>query len=292
MQAFFTDLQFRLEWLLLRTGFALAHLFPPDAVIRLSGAIWYLIAPRLKRHQRAEQHLARAMPELSAEQRQDILRKMWRHLGMTFAEAVELDRLSLEPGRMRISEETRALTKRISEEPAVLASLHMGNWEAATWAAKLCGVRCAGVYQQVRNPYVERMLIAFRSPFYPGGLHSKGTDAVRQLIRALQKGTSVAMMADLRELRGISVPFFGREAPSTPFPATLARSHGVPLLAARVLRLAPGRFDVEIVEIPVPKTDSRTDDIREATAALQRQFELWIRAHPEQWMWAHRRFER
>ncbi len=176
--------------------------------------------------------------------------------------------------------------------PGVFASLHMRNWEVASWAGQICDVRFAGVYQQVRNPYIERLLLSNRLPFYPGGLHAKGAKAVRKLIGALDNGISVCMMADLRDLRGVSVPFFGREAPSTPFPATLARSHDKPLLAARVLRRAPGRFEIEVVEIAVPRTANRTDDIRQATAALHRQFEAWIRADPEQWMWAHRRFER
>ncbi len=292
MRSIFTDIQFRIEWLLLRTGFALAHLLPTDIVIRLSGFFWGTLAPLLKRHGRAEQHLANAIPELSPERRGQIIRGMWRNLGMTFAEAVELDRLALQPERVQFTPEARRIVETCREQPGVFASLHMGNWEAASWAAQICGVRFAGVYQQVRNPYVERLLLSNRLPFYPGGLYAKGADAVRKLIAALNSGISVCMMADLRELRGISVPFFGREAPSTPFPATLARSHGKPLYAARVLRRAPGRFEVEVVEIAVPHTADRNDDIRQATAALHRQFEAWIRADPEQWMWAHRRFER
>jgi KDO2-lipid IV(A) lauroyltransferase len=64
------------------------------------------------------------------------------------------------------------------------------------------------------------------------------------------------------------------------------------LIAGRVNRTGPGRFYVEATEIPVPHTDSRRADIEAATAALQAQFEVWIREIPEQWMWAHRRFER
>jgi KDO2-lipid IV(A) lauroyltransferase len=292
MQAFLTDLQFRIEWLVLRLVFGLMHLLPLDTAIRLSGAVWHAVAPHLRRHERALRHIEEAMPELPAAERERIITAMWRHLGMTFAESVLLDKLAREPDRIVLDPASRTMVEARIGQPLVFASLHTGNWEVASWAMLLCGVRFAGVYQQLRNPYVERYLLSMRAPFYPRGLVSKGKEAVRYLVRAMEDNEGAAMMADLRELRGVSVPVFGRMAPSTPFPATLVRSHHGSLLAGRVIRTGPGRFYVEGTEIPVPHTDNRRHDIEAATAALNARFEVWIREIPEQWMWAHRRFER
>ncbi|MDX2264497.1 MAG: hypothetical protein NW215_05965 [Hyphomicrobiales bacterium] len=42
-------------------------------------------------------------------------------------------------------------------------------------------------------------------------------------------------------------------------------------------------------ELKVPWTDDPDADIR-AAAAMQAQFEAWIREAPEQWMWSNRRW--
>jgi KDO2-lipid IV(A) lauroyltransferase len=292
MQGFLTDLQFRIEWLVLRLVFGLMRLLPVDTAIHLSGTVWHFIAPRTRRHERALRHIEMAMPELPEAKRERIITEMWRHLGMTFAESVLLDKIARDPDRIVIDPASRATLESRLGSPMVMASLHTGNWEVASLGMLLCGARFAGVYQAVRNPYVEKYLLAMRLPFYPLGLVPKGKEAVRRLIRAMENNCGAAMMADLRELRGVSVPFFGRMAPSTPFPATLIRSHGGVLLAGRVIRTGPGRFLMEGTEISVPHTADRRGDIEAATAALHAQFEAWIREIPEQWMWAHRRFER
>ena len=55
------------------------------------GALWRLIAPRLRRHARALAHLELAYPEKSAAEREHIAREMWGHLGRTFAEFFHLE---------------------------------------------------------------------------------------------------------------------------------------------------------------------------------------------------------
>jgi lauroyl/myristoyl acyltransferase len=40
----------------------------------------------------------------------------------------------------------------------------------------------------------------------------------------------------------------------------------------------------------VPRTDDHAADAVAGTAALQAQFEAFIRQAPEQWMWAHRKW--
>ena len=50
------------------------------------------------------------------------------------------------------------------------------------------------------------------------------------------------------------------------------------------------RFRISFQEIKIPRTDDADADIRWVTAAVQRQFEEWIRETPGQYMWTNRRF--
>jgi Kdo2-lipid IVA lauroyltransferase/acyltransferase len=42
--------------------------------------------------------------------------------------------------------------------------------------------------------------------------------------------------------------------------------------------------------VEIPHTDDHAADAIAGTAALQAQFEAFIRQAPEQWMWAHRKW--
>jgi Kdo2-lipid IVA lauroyltransferase/acyltransferase len=270
----------------------LARAMPLDLASTVSGRLWRAIAPWLRRHKRAQANLQVSMPSLSADQQEAILAEMWEVLGRTVAEAFHLDDIAADADRVRVelSPEVKAIFS--CGTGCVLASMHSGNWELAALAAARSGLQVAGVYQKIKNPLVDRAVTGMRAHFYPLGLFSKGHDTVMKLMRIVRGGGSLAVMADLREHKGIDAPFFGRPAPSTPFPALMARAIGVPLVAGRVLRTDGARFVVTAEIVPVPRTHDRDADVRQATEALQAVFERWIREAPGQWMWGHRRWAR
>lgn len=268
---------------------AIVRALPVETASNLSGAAWRAIAPRLSRHRRACAHLAAAFPDKTDAERDAIARDMWETLGRTFAEAFHLDeivadgRISYEPDQIFDALRTRACGE-------ILVSLHFGNWELAAAGGPHAGLKIAGVYQAIKNPYVDAYVNRLRESLYPGGLYAKAPDTATALMRHAKRGGAVALLADLRDRNGASVDFFGRPAPSTLFPALLARSLGLPLLAARVMRLPGVRFRIEVVELDIPRDGERRDDVVAATQIIQRQFESWVRENPSQWMWAHRRW--
>ena len=277
------------EYFAFRLTAAMARALPLEVASHLSGLGWRVVAPRLKRHRRALDALAFAFPEKSAAERQHIAVAMWDNLGRTFAEffhikrIVDDRRIALEP-----LERFAAIAAR---GPFIICTLHMGNWEIGSQAGLRFGLPLAGVYQKLTNPLVDEWTRQIRAPLYPGGLFDKSPATARALIKMARSGGYPAFVADLREGRGVEVPFFGRPAKSNPFPALIARTTGLPLYAARVMRLPNAHFSVRIEPVEVPRTDDRDADVETATAALQARFEEFIREAPEQWMWAHRRWD-
>ncbi len=281
------DFKYRLEYGVVRAVAGLMSLLPLETASDLSGWIWRKIAPRLKRHQRALAHLAAAFPEMSAAERERLACDMWEGLGRTFAESFYLDEIAASD-RVEISglEGLRAFEGR----GMVICAAHQGNWEVATMGLMRFGKEPAGLYQRVKNTLVDAYLRDLRAPYYPAGLLAKAPETAMKLMRLLKRGGCLAMLADLRDHTGVKVPFFGKEAPSTPFPAMMARNLGIPLFAGRIVR-EPGvrfRLYVELVETPV--TQDKDADILAATANLQAAFERSIREFPAQWMWAHQRW--
>ena len=58
-----------------------------------------------------------------------------------------------------------------------------------------------------------------------------------------------------------------------------------------VIRSAGVRFTVKVAPVELPITADRDADVLAATANVQAQFEAFLRQAPEQWMWAHRRWD-
>jgi KDO2-lipid IV(A) lauroyltransferase len=183
---------------------------------------------------------------------------------------------------------------------AVGVSLHMGNWELAAWPMTQYGNNPAAVYRSVNNPYVDRYLRSLRRDLYPGGLLGKGRingskeegqRTARLITDYVRKGGRLGMVCDLYDRTGIPVPFFGKPAPSVPIAGMIARRVGARIWLSRCLRQGKtSRFSIELKELKVPRSANPGDDVKWVTAAMQRQFEAWIREAPEQWMWSNRRW--
>ncbi|HWB44510.1 MAG TPA: lipid A biosynthesis acyltransferase [Hyphomicrobiaceae bacterium] len=294
------DLRYRLEYALLRAIAALVRAAPIDVSATVSGKIWRLVAPFDRRHKRALENLAIAYPHKTLKQREAIARAMWENLGRNMAETMQIDRIIADPNRIEIVNAALFARYRDKMGAAVGVSLHMGNWELAIWPFTLAGNNPAAVYRTVKNPYVDRYLRDMRRQLYPGGLLGKGRvdgsveegqRTARQITDFVRQGGRLGLVCDLHDRTGIEVPFFGRPAKSVAIPAMIARRVGARIWMARCLRVGnESRFRIEVKELKVPRTANPADDVRWVTAAMQRQFEAWIREAPEQWMWSNRRW--
>ncbi len=291
------DLRYRFEYLLLRLLIGLVRLAPLDMSAAMSARMWRLIAPHNRRHKRALANLAIAFPEKTEAEREAIARAMWGNLGRVMAETMQIDRILKDPQRLEIVNEPMFNRYRDKMGPAIGVSLHMGNWELAIWPMTFSGKNPAAIFRSVKNPYVDDYLRAARKDLYPGGLLGKGHDfeesaaTARVITDYVRRGGRLGIICDLHDNRGIAVPFFGKPAKSVAIPAIIARRQGVRLWMARCLRVGKeSRFRIEIQELKVPRTANQADDVRAVTAAMQQQFEAWIREAPEQWMWGNRRW--
>jgi Kdo2-lipid IVA lauroyltransferase/acyltransferase len=284
------DLRLRLEFVAVWLAVVAARAIPLQMASWISGKLWRLIAPHLRRQARALANLDRAFPERSAGERKAIAAAMWENLGRTFAESfyikalTQSDRIVFEPAE-GFDEAARGA------KPFIVCGLHLGNWEILAHGGQRLGVSLIGVYQRLSNPHVDALMRSQREPLYKAGLTPKTPMAARALLRAIKDGACPCFLADLRDDNGTFVPFFGRPARSTVFPALLARTTGVPLYAGAAFRLPGARFSIRIAPISVPQTNSAAGDAVVATQRLQRQYEAFIREAPEQWMWAHRKWD-
>lgn len=169
------DLQFRLEYALLRLIVGIVRIVPLDVATHLSAWSWRRLAPLInpKRHKRALDNLRIAFPEKSEAERTAIALAHWENLGRVMAETMRIDQVIADPTRLVIR--NPKVFERYSSKlgPIVGASLHMGNWELAIWPLTIAGADPACVYRSVNNPYIDRYLRYQRRNLYPGGIDRK-----------------------------------------------------------------------------------------------------------------------
>ncbi len=286
---FLRKIKYRIEYAVFLLIELIFRAMPLEIASGFSGRGWRLIAPLTSRHGRAIAHLRRAFPDKSEAECDRIARDMWETLGRTFGEFFHLAEIYASD-RIDASALLAGGGAFDGSAPAVVCAAHQGNWEIASMGPVRLGARPTGIYQRMSNPLVDRRVLKLRLPYYPGGLLEKSPIAGAQALRQVRRGGSLALLADLRDAFGVQAPFFGRPAPSTPFPARVARLLDVPLIAFFIVRQPGVRFRVAFEIIDMPRTKNIDDDVRVATERLQAALERSIRERPEQWMWAHRRW--
>ena len=124
------------------------------------------------------------------------------------------------------------------------------------------------------------------------GLHSAPTTlaGVRQIVKALKKGQSVALLPDQVPPwgQGVWVPFFGREAYTMTLSARLALQTGATVLMVWGERLPWGRgFKVHVQ----PLHASLPLDTAQAAGAINLAMENLIRQCPQQYLWGYARYK-
>jgi len=115
---------------------------------------------------------------------------------------------------------------------------------------------------------------------------------LRRIMRALNANQAVAVLIDQHILTAdaVKVEFLGRAAATTSAVAVLAIRTGAAVIPAFSLPLNDGRYRL-IYERPlaVPAADN-PDAVRDLTQRCTKVLEKYVRAHPERWLWMHRRW--
>jgi len=296
------DLQFRLEYVLLRAIVGAVRLLPLETAANVSAKMWRMLAPRInpKRHKRALANLAIAFPEKSDEERLAICMAHWENLGRVMAETMQIDRLIEDESRIRIVSDRLFGRYKDKLGPAIGVSLHMGNWELSIWPFVEARANPAAVYRSVNNPYIDQYLRWQRRNLYPGGLFGRGKvegehgdnqKTARILTDFVRRGGRLGLVCDLYDRTGLPVPFFGKDAKTQAIGAMIARRVGSRVWMSCCKRVGTSsKFEIEIKELRVPRTKNISEDVRWIVVEMQKQFEAWVRESPEQWMWSNRRW--
>ena len=261
-----------------------SHLLAYEDRIKWARSVgWGLIrlVPRFR--QRVEANLSLIFPEMDAEARALMFEDCARNIGQSLMEHMHMAEFAERIGHLDIS--GPGIGAIDPERGAVLVSGHFGQWEGVRIAWRhVTGIDCGFFFRPNNNGFYDRhwqdYLKQAGQPIIP-----KGGDGRQIMDAQIKARRPVLMVIDQAIASADYVEFIGHPARTPLTAAEIALAHDMPLIPAYAIRRDDLiNYDV-IFEDPIPPSDPVT-----MTAALNASLGARVRAHPEQYLWTHRRW--
>jgi KDO2-lipid IV(A) lauroyltransferase len=268
---------------------------PLDRALAVGRGIGWVLGS-VVRHRRAESAdaIRRCLPGLRETEVATVLREMYANFGQSAMESLWLTPEALESYlRDRIEVHGREIVEAelARGHGALMLTAHAGNFDLIGRVARTLGFPLTIISKTVRSPAFEAFGRTVRDRFGIKVLPAHGS--YRDCLRTLRRNEMLGFVLDQNMTRadGIFVDFFGRPACTTPGLAFLSGQSRASVIPIFIERLDGGRHAIRVMAPLPPPPDLKPESIRAATQAYSRITEDWIRAHPGQWIWIHRRWK-
>lgn len=281
----------RIEVLFAHLFFALVRCVPFSAASAVGGFLGRHIGPRVGVTRHARRNLEKAYPEKTKADIDILIREMWDNLGRTIFEYPQLNRLDVTDagGRVEVVGIENLLSLAAREGPGLIVTAHQANWELGPLVASQHGVAVHSIYRPPNNPLMLDFYLSRQVG--RGSLIPKGAKGARWALEKLKRGEIVAVVADQKMNDGIAVPFFGRDAMTAPALAQFALKFDCPIVPVQIVRTQGARFRAILhPAITLERTGDRHGDVLAGMTRINRMIEGWVREHPAQWLWVHKRW--
>lgn len=282
-------------YLITRAACAVINLIPYGIARRLAaciGGLMYYIVP--SRRNIALENLRHALSDTYDERQvRSIAKKSFRNLGMLAVEFIRIPQFVDRGFFNYVTIERKEIVWQGLDagNGVILLISHYGNWELMAAMAGIIGYPISAVGRPMNNQYIYRYIERIRG--YTGLVALKKKGVAREIIEQLRSNKVVAILFDqYAGSSGVAVAFFGRTAYTTQAVAQFALRTGAKVIPAFNTRQPDGTHTI-YVEDPVPasETGDKLHDITVMTQRYNEILESWIRKHPDQWFWFHRRWK-
>ena len=213
--------------------------------------------------------------------------EVWQTFGRTLGEMPHMLQMIDECVTVEMPSETRSLLT--AQEPVLIVSGHIGNWELMAQHVDGLGGTGVFVYNSYANPLIEQTIQRQRAMRNARWVDKD--DALRAMLKTLRNGGRAGALVDTRVDSGMALPFFGVDAMTTIGAMRIAVKLGVPVLPLSVERSPGPRFTVRW-EPPLKGPEGGTELERATALTLEfyAHLERWIVERPGQWLCTKRRW--
>ena len=228
-------------------------------------------------------------PDLSREDREDLVRRHFAALGMSMIE-MGLGRWSSDEHLLSMSkiEGVEHILEAINEgKGVILLSAHFTTLEISGRALKLSIPPFDAVYRRSRSDFTTEVLRSGRERSAANTIEKRD---IKKMVRSLREGGIVWYAPDQSYNRKGSevIPFFGIPSMHTTATSTLARLGSAVTIPYFPRRLADGSY---LYTVDPPLENFPSGDPVADTRRYVEILEAQIRECPEQYFWVHRKFK-
>jgi Kdo2-lipid IVA lauroyltransferase/acyltransferase len=240
-------------------------------------------------------NLELAFPEMTAPEREAILRSEYRNLGLLLAEFCKMPDYTAASASEFIRYEglENYLKARERGKGVLVLTGHLGAWELSSFYHSLMGMPMGMVIRRLDNPLVDAFVNRIRCLHGNRVIHKD--DFARGLIASMRAGETVGILMDtnMTPPQGVFVPYFGVLACTASGMARIAAKTAAAVVPGFLLWEESERKYVLHFgeELNVVHTGDAEQDALTNTAAFTAAMERYVRQYPEQWLWMHRRWK-
>lgn len=291
-----SQFQNKAELLAVRSLLGAIGSLPLETSMRFGKGVGRFLGSRFPKLQSAaRRNLEIALPELSPEEKERIVRGTFESLGRHLGFVAHFRKFKHEDIRnlIEVVGKEEHFDKAFATGRGVLFFTgHFGSWEVFNLLAPSFGYGMNILVRRIDNSLVENFVDKMRTRF--GTTTLDKTKSARKMFRVLENGEILGILADLnaQEKEGVFVDFFGVPASTTTSIAKLALKTGAVVLPAFAVWEESKKKYVVYLEPPIDyeKTENTDEDIKNLTQKITSVVEKYVRRYPEQWLWIHKRW--
>jgi len=255
-----------------------------------SGKIFQIIGPLFKSKRLIHSNIKKALPNINANELNEIYTSMWNNYGRVFAEYMFIKKFR--QGRLsdNIVIEGREILENIkrNKQRVVFISGHFSNFELMAMQIEKMGIKVAAIYRPLNNIFLNRIMEKIRKNYICKFQIKKGIGGTKKLVKLIKDGFSTALMIDQRVSEGIRSNFFEEKAFTTTIPAQLVKKYRIPVVPIFIERFDDIKFKMTINK---PINFEENKSVEEITNELNKLLENMILNKPNYWIWSHNRWK-
>jgi len=261
----------------------------------LGGILGKLIGPLFRSKILIKKNIKIGLGNIDQKKEKEIMNGMWENIGRSLAEYVFLKKFR-EDGKSSNYVKVNGLNYlekiRKSAEPVIFFSGHFGNIELIKMQLTIMDIKFAALHRPVNNIFLEPLKEYLRLKYVCSNYISKGRMNIREIIKKIKDGYSIAIMVDQRISEGPRVPFFTQPGHTTKIPAQLALKYRCKLVPIYIERKKDVFFEMTIHEpYEIQNTGDVEKDTYDITLKINQIIEKMIIKNPNQWLWSHNRWK-
>ncbi|MFA7171874.1 MAG: lysophospholipid acyltransferase family protein [Kiritimatiellia bacterium] len=287
-----------IQYLMIRFAGMLFDLVPAAKAYNLGASVARRLYPIFKNRRKvAVDNILLAGITADPHEAERIARCAFAHLAGHICEALKVNQVInqnnwREHVTLAISESSRHMLFDELDQPLIILTGHLGVWEAALSIISFTRPMIA-IARKMDNPLVERYLKDnhFRGEITIVDKNKGFTPAIIRKWKETAAAMTLVMDQHAGEKTGMDVDFLGRPAGTHTSPARLHLRTGIPAIVGAVIREAPFHYKFISGEpIQFKTTDDKEHDVKALLTMINQQLGDIIRDHPEQYLWAHKRW--